>query len=55
MPGIAAKLLFGFVLTLAAIFALLILVGLIAGLIECAGQFREGPHKELSEYRTCEE
>jgi len=33
MPGIAAKLLFGFVLTLAAIFALLILVGLIAGLL----------------------
>src|SRR5690349_8429368 len=33
MPGIAAKLLFGFVLTLAAIFALLIVVGLIAGLL----------------------
>jgi len=33
MEGIAAKLLFGFVLTLAAIFALLILVGLIAGLL----------------------
>jgi putative ABC transport system permease protein len=33
MLGIAAKLLFGFVLTLAAIFALLIVVGLIAGLL----------------------
>jgi putative ABC transport system permease protein len=33
MPGIAAKLLFGFILTLAAIFALLIVVGLIAGLL----------------------
>jgi len=33
MPGIAAKLLFGFVLTLAAIFVLLILAGLIAGLL----------------------
>jgi putative ABC transport system permease protein len=33
MPGIAAKLLFGLVLTLAAIFVLLILVGLIAGLL----------------------
>jgi len=33
MPGIAAKLLFGFILTLAAIFVLLILTGLIAGLL----------------------
>jgi putative ABC transport system permease protein len=33
MPGIAAKLLFGFILTLAAIFVLLILAGLIAGLL----------------------
>ena len=33
MPGIAAKLLFGLVLTLAAIFVLLILAGLIAGLL----------------------
>jgi putative ABC transport system permease protein len=33
MPGIAAKLLFGFILTVAAIFALLIVVGLIAGLL----------------------
>jgi len=33
MPGIAAKLLFGFVLTLAAIFVLLIFAGLIAGLL----------------------
>jgi putative ABC transport system permease protein len=33
MPGIAAKLLFGLILTLAAIFALLILAGLIAGLL----------------------
>ena len=33
MPGIAAKLFFGFILTLAAIFVLLILAGLIAGLL----------------------
>jgi putative ABC transport system permease protein len=33
MSGIAAKLLFGFILTLAAIFVLLILAGLIAGLL----------------------
>jgi putative ABC transport system permease protein len=33
MPGIAAKLLFGLVLTLAAIFVLLILAGLISGLL----------------------
>jgi len=33
MPGIAAKLLFGLILTLAAIFVLLILAGLIAGLL----------------------
>jgi putative ABC transport system permease protein len=33
MPGIAAKLLFGFILTLAAISVLLILAGLIAGLL----------------------
>jgi putative ABC transport system permease protein len=33
MPGIAAKLLFGLVVTLAAIFVLLILAGLIAGLL----------------------
>ncbi len=33
MSGIAAKLLFGFVLTLAAIFVLLILAGLLAGLL----------------------
>jgi putative ABC transport system permease protein len=33
MPGIAAKLLFGFILTLAAIFVLVILAGLIAGLL----------------------
>lgn len=33
MPGIAAKLLFGFILTLVAIFVLLILAGLIAGLM----------------------
>jgi putative ABC transport system permease protein len=33
MPGVAAELVFGFILTLAAIFALLIVVGLIAGLL----------------------